>query len=274
MANKKIKRSVKKKERNKQIDYFKFNISSLLFLLGIILFSLNLFYRFFILGGASLEINVYVNWISLALIYFGLISHLTIIGDNPFFKGFKYLKDSDNYVAVVAGVFVLFFMFGFVFPYVAPAEVLEPVLEEVRKLIKELIEKTEGKGFTGMFGFIFGNNVAIAFIAIMSGFLLAIVPVFLLMSNGFMIGLISSLITAEAGFLSLWRLFPHGIFEIPAIIISFAIGIRFGAFILRDDKLKAFKFRLLGSARVFFLIVVPLLVVAAIIESVLIVFVG
>ena len=189
-------------------------------------------------------------------------------------KARKYLKDSDNYVAVVAGVFVLFFMFGFVFPYVAPAEVLEPVLEEVRKLIEDLIEKTEGKGVLGMFGFIFGTNVSIAFIAVAFGLLLGIVPIFLMMSNGFMIGLISSLITAEVGFLSLWRLLPHGVFEIPAIIISFAIGIKFGAFIFAQDKLEAFKSRFWNSARVFFLIVVPLLLVAGIIESLLIVYGG
>ena len=87
-----------------------------------------------------------------------------------------------------------------------------------------------------------------------------------------MIGLISSLVTREAGFSSLWMLVPHGIFEIPAIIISFAIGIKFGAFIFCDDKLKEFKFRLNNSLRVFFFIILPLLVLAAIIEAGLIVF--
>ena len=191
---------------------------------------------------------------------------------NEIESAWRYLRESDNCVAVVAGFFVLFFMFGFVFPYVAPAEILDPVLEEVRKLIEEIIRETEGKGLVDLWGFIFWNNSLIAFVSIVFGFLLGVVPVFLLLSNGFMIGLISSLVVAEAGFLSLWRLFPHGIFEIPAIIISFAVGIRFGAFILRENRWREFKLRLLGSLRVFFFVVVPLLVIAAIIESLLIVF--
>jgi len=187
-------------------------------------------------------------------------------------KSWRYLKDSDNYVAVVAGIFILFFMFGFIFPYIAPPETLEPILEEVRKLIEDLIKQTEGLGFIGMWEFIFVNNATIAFIAIFFGFVLAIVPIFLLVSNGLVIGLISSIVTKQAGFFSLWMLVPHGIFEIPAIIISFAIGVKFGAFILATDKLKEFKFRFKNSMRVFFFIVLPLLIFAAIIESALIVF--
>lgn len=189
-------------------------------------------------------------------------------------SAWRYLKDSDNYVAVVVGVFVLFFMFGFIFPYIAPPELLNPILDQIRELIEQIIKETEGKGFVEMWAFIFWNNVSIAFFAAMFGFFFAIVPIFLLMSNGVMIGLISSLVTREVGLFSLWRLLPHGVFEIPAIIISFAIGIKFGAFIFNKNIGETFFERLKGTFRVFFLIIVPLLVLAAIIEAALIVYVG
>jgi len=40
------------------------------------------------------------------------------------------------------------------------------------------------------------------------------------------------------GFLSLWRLLPHGIFELPAVFISLGMGLKIGMFIFQKKKLE------------------------------------
>jgi len=183
------------------------------------------------------------------------------------------VKKVDNYIAIVSGLFIFLFAVGFVFPYVVPAEVLEPVLEQIREYIEEILAETEGFGFVDMWWFIFSNNVGVGFSAILFGFILGIVPLFLLLINGLSIGLISSLVAREAGLISLWRLLPHGVFEIPAIIISLAIGIRFGSFIFYRNRWSKFLEMFKESMNVFFFIIVPLLILAALIEAALIVFI-
>jgi len=188
----------------------------------------------------------------------------------------KYLRESDNYIAITFGVFVFLFAFGMIFPYIVPPEILEIILETVREWVRDLLEKTEGKGFFGMWWFIFQNNVTIAFVSIFSGFLFALVPIFLILSNGFGIGVISSIVYSSSGEgISVFiRLLPHGVFEIPAIIISFALGIKFGSFIFYKNQTETFKKFLINSLRVFIFVIVPLLILAAAIEAFLIIFVS
>lgn len=184
----------------------------------------------------------------------------------------RYVKECWKYIAVSTILFVLFFMSGFIFIYSVSDEILQPVLEQIKKWIEELIKTTEGFGFIEMWWFIFINNSTISFISIFSGFFLSLVPIFLLVSNGFVVGLMSSLVTNEAGFLSIWRLFPHGIFEIPAVIISFALGIKFGSFLFNKNPKKQLVYLFKNSLRVFIFIIIPLLVLASIIEAALIIF--
>jgi stage II sporulation protein M len=78
----------------------------------------------------------------------------------------------------------------------------------------------------------------------------------------------------EEGILVLWRLLPHGIFELPALFLSAGLGLRLGTFIFRKNKLKSLKNYLFESLRVFLFIIFPFLLIAAIIEGILISFFG
>jgi uncharacterized membrane protein SpoIIM required for sporulation len=87
---------------------------------------------------------------------------------------------------------------------------------------------------------------------------------------------------AIEGPLIIWRLFPHGIFEIPAVLISVSLGLRLGMFLFfwksEVEEVKGvevgiwseFKKWLMQSLRIFIFVVVPLLVIAGIIEGILI----
>ena len=89
---------------------------------------------------------------------------------------------------------------------------------------------------------------------------------------GCLFGFCSAMVVMCEGFGGLWRLAPHGIFELPALFISLGLGLKLGMFFLEKDKVKTFRNYLWNSLRVFLYIIIPLLLVAALIEGTLIFF--
>jgi len=78
--------------------------------------------------------------------------------------------------------------------------------------------------------FIFLNNAATLLLSFIFSPILCLLPVLVLLVNGSLISFISILVAHEesVGFL-LAGLLPHGIFEIPALIIGEAAALSFGA---------------------------------------------
>jgi len=66
---------------------------------------------------------------------------------------------------------------------------------------------------------------------------------------------------------------PHGVFEIPAVILSVALGTRLCIFmcskITGGSKDKSILYHLKGSIGTFFTYIIPLLIVAAFIEAII-----
>jgi stage II sporulation protein M len=183
-------------------------------------------------------------------------------------KSFSYLKESKRHIYGVIILFFVFLLIGFLVSL--PQEFSSMILEYLR----ELVQKTEGFGFLEMFSFIFLNNSLVGFFSIVFGILFGIFPILSVISNGFILGYVMKMSVYSAGFSSLWRILPHGIFELPAIFISFGLGVKIGTFFLHDNALKKFKEYFLESLRVFVFIILPLLFIAGIIESLLIIFFG
>lgn len=179
-----------------------------------------------------------------------------------------YIKDSRNFIYSIIIIFLSFSFIGFFVP--AP-----PMLEaRILEFIEELLRKTGGLSQLELIKFIFFNNIQSSFIGMLFGIILGIFPVIATVANGYLLGFVAEK-TAEAGGISiLWRIFPHGIFELPALFISLGLGLKLGTFILKKNKLKTLAIYLLKSIKAFFYIVVPLLIIAAIIEGVLIFFLG
>lgn len=188
------------------------------------------------------------------------------------YKNFKlsldYLKKTKNYVWFSLILFFCIGIFGYLFPVFFE--------EQILKIISELIEKTEDLGGLQLIKFIFINNLKSGFFAMIFGIFLGIVPFIVAVMNGYVLGFVANKTISIEGILVLWRLLPHGIFEIPAIMISIGLGLRLGLFLFisKNKNWKEFKKWVGDSLRVFVFIVVPLLVLAAIIEGVLISFLG
>ena len=104
--------------------------------------------------------------------------------------------------------------------------------------------------------------------------MLGIFPIFNAVFNGILLGYVYSKAVPIAGYFVIWRVLPHGIFELPAIFIALGLGVHLGASFFGKEKIKTLSKRFRLSFKAFLTVVLPLLVIAAIIESLLVVFAG
>jgi stage II sporulation protein M len=174
----------------------------------------------------------------------------------------KFLNESRWHMVFALGFFMLTFLIGFVFPIF--------FVDEIIGFINELIASLEGMSAIELIGYIFWNNLKASFFAIVLGVTFGILPLVILVTNGYLLGLVSRLAVNERGILTMWQLLPHGIFELPAIIISIGIGIKIGADMFKGDVKKGLNYNFREGFRFFVFVVLPLLFVAAIIEGLLI----
>ena len=181
-------------------------------------------------------------------------------------SGWSYIKESKNFVYIISAIFLLFILIGYFIP--APEFIERAILE----FIDELLSRTENLSWAGLVGFIFFNNLQSSFFGMIFGLAFGIFSVITVVVNGYLLGFVSVRMVETQGFAVLWRLLPHGIFELPAVLVSMGLGLKMGTFIFRKNKIKSLKEFFLKSLKAFFFVIIPLLVVAALIESTLIFF--
>ena len=174
----------------------------------------------------------------------------------------SYLRKSKNYIYVSIGLFIFSAVMGFIF---------KENLSVLNELIRKMILESKGLNTWEMIMFILQNNFQVSVIVVISGALIGLIPIFIALSNGLVVGYVLALTSDAAGFASWWRLLPHGVFELPAIFIALGLGIKLGfAFFTQKNQLQEFKHRFYNSCNVLLMVVFPLLVIAAIIEGILI----
>ncbi|MBA7597714.1 hypothetical protein ES703_04720 [subsurface metagenome] len=218
-------------------------------------------------------------------------------------KSWEYIRESRNFIYIILIIFLLFIFIGAFIP--AP-ELLE---RQILEFIEELLRKTAGMSQGELISFIFLNNLQSGFFGMIFGIVLGIFSMITSVLNGYLLGFVSSRAVCEEGIFILWRLLPHGIFELPALILSTGLGLKLGfpfisryfeyywkrknifaligAFFLipiiltlilnknlREYQLKDFLFKVNNSLRVFLFVIFPFLLIAAIIEGSLIFFLG
>lgn len=176
----------------------------------------------------------------------------------------KYLKESSKFILIIVGIFLFFSLIGF-FIYI-PDNISNQILD----YLKKIVEQTKDMNQLELTWFIFFNNLKASFFGLVLGVFFGIFSIIIILANGFILGFVANLSASKLGILSLWKIFPHGIFELPAVFISLGMGLRLGTFWFKPKKLNFFKENFWNSLRVFLYIVLPLLVIAAIIEGTLI----
>ncbi len=197
------------------------------------------------------------------------------MGQSSFISAINYIKNSRKYIYFSALLFLIFALLAIFLP--TPSF----IVTQINELIKNLSQKTAGLDSIGLIYFIFKNNLTVSLIGIIFGIIFAVVPLILAISNGYVIGYVIKILILKlglgAGLFNLWKLFPHGIFEIPAVMISLGIGIKLGVILilsLNKNSFSDLKENLLLAGKVFLFIILPLLLIAAIIEGSLINIIG
>jgi len=132
-----------------------------------------------------------------------------------------------------------------------------------------MYEPIEGFSSFGQFIFVILNNSIALFLSILLGIVFGVFPFIVIFSNGTILGILMYLFQYN---LSLDQFFigilPHGILEIPLLIIGCAMGLRVGKEVFRRvfQKEGDIKKELSTALEFFWKIIIPLLALAAAIE--------
>jgi stage II sporulation protein M len=141
---------------------------------------------------------------------------------------------------------------------------------QLQELLKQFAHMFRGLPKLQLAVAIFFNNSLKTLLVILLGPLLGIAPVMFLIVNGAILGAVVPVAAATRGLWpSIMTIAPHGILELPAILLGTSIGLRLGTQAWRRLAGKADKTLLaeLGDGlRIYFTVIVPLLLVAAAIE--------
>ena len=189
---------------------------------------------------------------------------------------FLFLKGIRKYIIITVILFIVFAIAG----YFVSIQVYNDNTETIKEHIKMFQDMVEEKGVLNDDGNIsvwhlFLNNfwatmMSVAFGAIPFLFL----PTISLIVNSVILGGVSAMMKVMqlgGAFEMFISVAPHGIFEIPALLLGIALGLKFcreiSALVLSKRSLTDFVSFFSEQVRAIILIIVPLLAVAAIIES-------
>lgn len=135
-------------------------------------------------------------------------------------SSWDYLVDSKGYIFFALILFFLSGFFGFLF---------SDKLGFFQELIRGLLDRTSGVTGIHLIWFIFQNNVTSAFFALFFGVFFGLISLSNIITNGALVGYVFAITSERVGSLAIiWRLIPHGIFELPAIFIAVGLGLRLG----------------------------------------------
>lgn len=179
-----------------------------------------------------------------------------------------YLHSLRFYILFVSVLFVGSIVFGYMG---FQSEIFSEPLEWIQELSENIKDSTQEYPswliFLAFFAVIFLNNAFACFLDIILGPLIGIFPMFSAFINGGLLGWFAQ----EEGLMVFLAIVPHGIFELPAFLLSAAIGLRLGREVLKRKTERHLKKELGDGLKVFVILILPLLLIAALIESVLIV---
>ena len=139
-------------------------------------------------------------------------------------------KLSFRSILPYALIATLIFIIALVTGLLTPLHLTGSTMEDLKQLIKPLEAFNAGT----LFLVIFINNAIKALGAIVFGILLGLPSIFFIGTNGFILGIVVSALKADAGYgVIIASLAPHGIIEIPLLILSTSLGMSIGIESLR-----------------------------------------
>ena len=149
--------------------------------------------------------------------------------------------------------------------------VLEAKAPFARQIIQEFVgfaNLLKGVSSFELFVIIFLNNSIKMLFAMLLGVFFGILPLYMLYFNGLVLGITISLVTHARNYtVAVAGILPHGVFEIAAMIIASSYGLWLGASLIqRLKKDPKVQLPIKRALKIYGMIVIPLLLVAALIE--------
>jgi len=179
---------------------------------------------------------------------------------NRYRNYFSYLRKNIKFIYIILILYFASVILGYFFPSLFK--------NYIDSFIKQILDMTKNMNFMQMFVFIFQNNLKTAFFGMLFGIFFCVFPLLLTSFNGYVLGYVSKLTIKEEGKLVLWKLLPHGIFELIAVFLSFAFGLKLGYVLLTSKKKKKEFFKEFSIIlEIFVYVIIPLLLIAALIEA-------
>ncbi|KYC46142.1 MAG: hypothetical protein APG12_00085 [Candidatus Methanofastidiosum methylothiophilum] len=183
---------------------------------------------------------------------------------------FQTIKENNILILVSLGLFLLGAFSGvYIFKVLLNnnPEVIDAFLKEFQDMFGPLKEMSKIE----LFFTIFFVNTRTSFLIMMLGVFFGFFPFISLWGNGTVLGILYGKFIAEGGnnLVFSMGILPHGIIEIPAILIAASQGFRLGKDIILPPQGKsrseALKINIKKGLKLFALII-PLLLIAALIE--------
>jgi stage II sporulation protein M len=149
----------------------------------------------------------------------------------------------------------------------------QQVVEQViQTKFSPLVAKMQTTNWIGRIWIILGNNLLASILLVFSGGILPILPVILgVIPNGTMIGLMAGYYEYQQLAKSTFFLgiLPHGVFEIPAILLAATVGVIWGVRNWRNLMLERRRHTFLAQTKEslsFLPLIITLLVIASLVE--------
>jgi stage II sporulation protein M len=176
-----------------------------------------------------------------------------------------YLHKIRYFILAIAALMIFSFVLGAAFAITMPDQA-----QQIMKLIAGQFEGFRDQAAFDLMISLFLHNALICALMAVLGLALGIITLLIIFDNGLMIGLIGTVAAGRTGLpVTIAAFLPHGIVEIPAMGLSAAIGLYLGYCILlslfgrRMDVAR----EITESARMFVAWILPMLLVAAFVES-------
>jgi stage II sporulation protein M len=149
-----------------------------------------------------------------------------------------------------------------------------PVQKQITDALQAVGEQYRDLAGGTLFFYILFHNVMASLLLLVSGLLYGVIPVLAVGSNGFVLGVLYNLEAAASGYSkAAMKVIPHGLFEIPALLFTGSYGLWLGILVIRRIRGKGggpIMVPLNQAFERYFAVAFPLLVMAAAIETFLI----
>ena len=170
------------------------------------------------------------------------------------------------YILILTVLFAASFLAG----TIAPSSIRRQMID----MFQVVVGNYRGLAGGMLFFNILVQNVMASIFVLISGVIVGIIPIFAISSNGFGMGVLYRQGAEASGYSkAALKVLPYGVFEIPALLIAASYGLWLGVMVVR--RMRGKERTLLGpkiehAFRRYFAVVFPLLIVAATIETALI----